>query len=305
MPFASVKIFSSKLKNISPSVLFKIFDVQLKPILLYGSEIWGVHKWESVERFHFQYCKYVLGVSYKCSNVAVLADCGRNYIHVDILQRVIKYWFKLLELQENRYPKQCYKMLCKLDAVGRHTWASAVKKILFLYGFGYVWEAQGVADKVAFMYTFVNRIYDCYVQNLFSDINSTSSLDFYSHIKQTFCMEPYLINIKSKDLRRRITLLRIGALSIRKNTGRREGIPRCCRFCQLCKEHIIEDELHFLFKCPVFNEIRKKYIPNIPDHVDLVYLYNVLKHQKLETVSAFSHFIRDASVLRNELLNSK
>ena len=42
---AAIKIFSSILKNISPSVLLKIFDVQLKPIILYGSEIWGVHKW--------------------------------------------------------------------------------------------------------------------------------------------------------------------------------------------------------------------------------------------------------------------
>ena len=44
----------------------------------------------------------------------------------------------------HRYPKQCYKMLKQLYDAGRRPWASYIRELLFLFGFGYVWVAQCV-----------------------------------------------------------------------------------------------------------------------------------------------------------------
>ena len=51
------------------------------------------------------------------------------------------YWIKLLTMETHRYPKQCYSMLKRLDEVGKITWASHVKEMLYKYGSGYVWIA--------------------------------------------------------------------------------------------------------------------------------------------------------------------
>ena len=43
-------------------------------------------------------------------------------------------------------------MLRRLDEVGRNIWATNVKKILFSYGYGYVWMNEEVGDIYIYVY---------------------------------------------------------------------------------------------------------------------------------------------------------
>jgi hypothetical protein len=116
------------------------------PIVLYGSEIWGYEQYKSIEKVQINYCKKVLGVPKTTSNEAALGECGRYPLMLHSVIKCIKYWLKLLNMPESRYPKACYQMLCTLDEAGKHTWATSVKQILNKYGFGIVWLQQGVGD---------------------------------------------------------------------------------------------------------------------------------------------------------------
>ena len=49
-------------------------------------------------------------------------------------------------MPDHRYPKQCYIMLRSLSDAGKMTRATQVKKLLYVYGFGYVWEANTIRD---------------------------------------------------------------------------------------------------------------------------------------------------------------
>ena len=88
------------------------------------------------------------------ANIIAREDCGRYPIYIDYYCRCIKYWIKLTRMSTNRYPYHCYKMLRRLDAVGRITWASKVKVILFTYGFGYAWIYENIGDVDIFMKLF-------------------------------------------------------------------------------------------------------------------------------------------------------
>ena len=41
-----------RLGDFSAPIFFKMFDAQIKPMLLYGSEIWGLKEYKSVEKVH-------------------------------------------------------------------------------------------------------------------------------------------------------------------------------------------------------------------------------------------------------------
>ena len=41
-------------------------------------------------------------------------------------------------MSEDRYPKQCYQLLYRLDEAGRKSWASIVRLHLCQYGFGFL-----------------------------------------------------------------------------------------------------------------------------------------------------------------------
>ena len=67
-------------------------------------------------------------------------------------------------MQNNRYPKNCYKMFKALDEAGRQNWVSKVRNLLFTYRFGYIWIAQDVGDIGMFISQFKQRLTDCMTQ---------------------------------------------------------------------------------------------------------------------------------------------
>ena len=121
-----------------PQDIFKLFDTVVKPILCYGSEIWGYNYCNEIEKVHSKFCKQYCGLSYNVADAFALGECGRVPIAMTYMTRCLKYWIRLLHMERHRYPKQCYEMLKSLDSIGRVTWAIHVKSMLFTYGFGYV-----------------------------------------------------------------------------------------------------------------------------------------------------------------------
>ena len=51
-----------RLNCFSPGLFYKLFDAQIAPSLLYGSELWGFKQHDAVEKVHIQACKLFLNV---------------------------------------------------------------------------------------------------------------------------------------------------------------------------------------------------------------------------------------------------
>ena len=96
-------------RHLSIKTNLHIFDHTVKPILLYGSELWGTFNPTSAkfrngisfdkifnniepENFHFKFAKFVLGVHRKRSNFAVVSELGRFPYYIDIVKASLKYW---------------------------------------------------------------------------------------------------------------------------------------------------------------------------------------------------------------------
>ena len=104
----------------------------VKPILCFGSDVWGYEYSDVIDSVHNDFCKYFLGVNSFVNNAVALGECGRLPLCVTYITHCIKYWCILLCMDNHRYPKNCYKMLKLLDEAGRQTWAS---KLLFVLRF--------------------------------------------------------------------------------------------------------------------------------------------------------------------------
>ena len=141
----------------SPSIFFKLFDVQIQPILNYGAEVWGLEAdLKVVERIHLFALKRFLNVSSRTPNVMVYGETGRYPLFVNIFVKSVKYWLRILKIPDHRFPYKSYKMLLYLHEQNRKTWASSVCFLLYKYGFNHVWENQGVGDEKTFLKEFKN-----------------------------------------------------------------------------------------------------------------------------------------------------
>jgi hypothetical protein len=89
-----------------------VFDHTIKPILLYGCEIWDsfnpftskfrkgldlvdleqIYSKLYSEKMHQKFCKYILGVHKKATNLAVLSELGRHPLYFNIVKSMLNYY---------------------------------------------------------------------------------------------------------------------------------------------------------------------------------------------------------------------
>jgi hypothetical protein len=139
----------------------ELFDRCTMPVITYGTEIWGTNVNDRIEDVLLNLCRMQLGVGSKAPNPSLLGECGRNCVYVLCYLKCIKYWLKLLSLSDDTLVKSCYTMLYKQCNLGRRNWASEIKRILYHFGFGYVWEQQRVSNSDSFLDEFNTRLLDC------------------------------------------------------------------------------------------------------------------------------------------------
>ena len=116
----------------------------------------------------------------KCSiPIAVLGECGRSPLICAYLRRPIKFWLKILKLEEDKLIYKAYKLQLQLDDKDVDCRSARFKLILYEYGFGHVWLSQGVDNKQQLIRIFQKRIKDRQFRKWWSTINQYPKLESY------------------------------------------------------------------------------------------------------------------------------
>jgi len=73
-----------------------LFDSLVVPIILYGSEVWGIYNTPEVDKIHLRFCKLILGVKQQTLNASVFGELGRFPLAVICKQRSLYDWIKVM-----------------------------------------------------------------------------------------------------------------------------------------------------------------------------------------------------------------
>ena len=130
----------------------------------------------------------------------------------------------------------------------KNNWVSHVCFTLYRYGFGFVWENQGVCDVSNSIREFRQRLVDCFLQEWHSGIVSRDCLAFYSSFKQSHSLAAYLCIIKKAVLRRNLIRFRLGVSPLKAHRLRYTDRSQGNYTCPFCKDSD-EAEIHLLFVC--------------------------------------------------------
>ena len=259
-------VYERKCDGLPLVTALELFDKMILPILLYGAEVWGYKEWSIIENVHLKFLKRILGVSQNVPNVAVYGETGRRPIAVHYQKRSIQYWIKLKNMDNGRYPKQCYLNLREQCEVGRQNWAAEIRNLLMTLELMDYWEKEVIENEREFLELVDVKLCDHYKKQWWDQFQNSSKLTIYRTIKSNNNMESYLMGIEAKALRMILTKFRVSSHSLEIERGRRDNIlteNRLCRFCELDQKFVIEDEYHFLIHCPTYDEIRSKYLPSV------------------------------------------
>ena len=245
-------------KTLSFQHILQLFDTLLKPILTYGSEIWGTANYDVIEKFHLKFLKQVLGVKASTNTCMIYAETGRHPMSIAVQKSVIKYWLKVIQCEKKRLISIIY---CKMKET-MCSWVCHVKDILCKYGFAEVWENQEVDNESRFIKLFEQRCADTHAQSCHEQIQQSSRCRLYKELKENHDIEPYLRRNISYTLRTTFTKMRLSSHKLLVERGRwvKPKINYCDRLCTLCHKHDIQDEYHALMICSRYESLRKKYL---------------------------------------------
>ena len=277
-------------KEMSKDVFFKIFDAKIQSILMYSSEIWGNQRLDQIEKVHLLACKRYLGVPLKTPNKLVYSELGRFPLHINSTVKTLKYWFRLLQMDDNRLSKQAYLMLVSLDEKGKKCWVSGIREVLCKAGFMQVWINQGVDNTKVFLSHFKQRLVDIYLQEWMSSVRGKERYDLYRSVQTDFGDINYFKCVTIYCLRVALTQIRLGVLPIRINTERFSQNPDA-KFCLFCK-NVDENEHHFIFVCPLYADLRRKFLGSLVNvHINIL-LSGVYNNMTRSVAKYIFHSVR-------------
>jgi len=309
----------------------KLFDLLVKPILLYGCEAWGPFIYQGISKENLLdkvtndetnkvqlfFLKKILRVHSRAHSLGVLGELGRLPIPLLAMKQCVKYWNKIssIDFYSNPLLKTCCSSeinLCVNNNSDKFIcWSHNIKHLLTLVGFSHVWENNGFSKKSGIL-SFTTKLNEIYIKAWFIRIaegsgSQESKLRTYSLFKKSYQFEKYLSHCKNTVLRSNVTKFRISLHKLKIETGRHHKpnkLPIHLRTCNKCDSGAIQDEKHVLISCPFFSRIRgetynqiAQLTPDFLDSSDDVKLYKIccFENSKLTIICAkFIDFIMNS-----------
>jgi hypothetical protein len=243
-----------------PKLKCKLFDALVRPILSYGCEVWSMDTGlgEELERWHRKFMRTILKLPSHSVSSMVYGELGRMPLHHQWYKQLLRFWNQLLGtsnellraalIENSRMTREALQSGFDHE----HRWCSQVEKLIVQY------SGPGPLS----MY---EELDIQHYSKLFHDsfrvaaLSSESSMSiYYKMFKQTHKYSEYLSEVKNLHLRAMLTRFRSGCHWLQVNEGRYSDVPKDMRFCPNCPL-VVEDEGHFLIKCPAYSCIREKF----------------------------------------------
>ena len=197
--FALIKMLK-KFEHVTHDIFCDLFDKMIMPILCYGSEVWGFHCGDAVERAHLQFCKKVLRLKWNTVNNIVYSELGRTNTQCVRFVRIVKYWLKIMKCDDTRLIKRVYNVLLIDADNGKVNWVSLLRNLLQTCGFGHVWQNQGVQETGAFLKVFKQRVRDNFGQTIHRELQNSSRGKNYVLHHENFISAKYLDIVKTAQV---------------------------------------------------------------------------------------------------------
>jgi len=132
--------------------ILHVFDHTVKPVLLYGSEVWGIFAVDKLqkqkdlylnklctdfiaEKIHIKLCKYLLEVGCRSTNSAVLGELRRFPLILEAFLNVVKYWAYLSNLSnKDSLVAEAYLTSKNVYEQNKNSWYKCVSEIFDYFG---------------------------------------------------------------------------------------------------------------------------------------------------------------------------
>ena len=224
------------------------------------------------ETVHNKACKSILGANRHCNNLAARIELGRTPLYPYVWGSLFRYFAKLLNSDKQSLLRYSYESELTFYLEGKHSWLKPICEFFqdhLHWKNEDIWKPKTKSQIFAQSRTLILNLKQMDAHITLQDlneirINKQGKLRTYSILKDQFKLEDYLRADMPRRYRKAITSLRIGLHNLQIEKGRHSTpiVPADQRYCPFCP-NIVEDEIHFLLKCSLYNDERNTFLGKI------------------------------------------
>jgi hypothetical protein len=88
--------------NTGINILEQLYESLIESRMMTGVEIWGLDDgWREIGNAHEMFCKRIMEAPTAAASGACVKELGRTSRKEKVLERLFKYWERLLEMEES------------------------------------------------------------------------------------------------------------------------------------------------------------------------------------------------------------
>ena len=138
------------------------FNKLIKPVLLYGCEIWALGNLDIIERVQLKFLKLILNIKKSTASYMIYGELGIYPLEIDIKARMTSFWSKLLDFDSSKLSVMIYRIIksffdkkkCKSPLLEHF------KHLIENNGFGNIWTAPQQINRKWFCLAFKQNLKD-------------------------------------------------------------------------------------------------------------------------------------------------
>ncbi len=239
-------------KDLGFNTYTTLIDSCVMPIILYASGVWGLKSHKICEDVLLRACRFYSGVHRLAPIPGIQGDFGWWDCKSRCNLELIRLYNRFITMDPDRLNRRVFmydKEVCK------ENWNERFKQILVELELDRYWLNNAVIPiEVA-----KEKIAKCFENDWKHHCSTKPKLRTYVTFKQDTKVAAHITCNLSKYERSLISQLRLGILPIRIETGRYTNTDVAERICLLCEEDKVENEVHFLFECSLYDAERNQF----------------------------------------------
>ena len=303
-----------KLSKIPTKLAIKIFNAQIKPILLYGSEVWASYhnytyeNWDTceTEKCHTQFLKRILGCDVHSPNLMIRGELGITPLLSEIVYKSVSYLQHLEQIKSSLANQALIYELENNDCNNILQLCRQYKPDIVnnLIATETNWDSKQAIQKQckeAYHLIWIDKI---------KQLPKATSYNYFKYYSSSYC-EKYINIVTNTKHKIALSRFRVSSHSLNIEKGRhaRPKIERSDRKCPFCKTEV-EDECHFITACPLYKKNRnelysviKKVCSNFDNLTDTQKLIYIMRSENPDIIKNIAKFISESMNIRKDKLN--
>ncbi len=237
-------------------VYSKLYKSLVLPVMMYGASVWGFKSYKKINMVQNRAAKAFLGLGKFAPNNATIGDIGWSSCLANQIGEVYHAMLRFNDMENSRFNEIVFMWSKSQSKSNESRFHKFLHSMDINYNLNAPCKKQAVKD-------IVNEVdYNGQVEwhrSIWNDkgneING-NKLRLYRLFKERIEADHYVKMSMSKEHRKGIARLRSGTFPLQIELGRYKKIPLDQRLCKFCKADCIENEIHFLLDCELYEDLR-------------------------------------------------